>query len=234
MKCQTSSRTLLATALCLLAAAATVTEAQTCRGAPRGGGIAFVSGQGYPGNTVGASLSKGVIGIGFNSLSENDGVSGWDANLRFTFAFGNRFQFCPSLGVDYKNEDVRMASDLNLTARTATAAAGVGFGYEQPVFQGLSLIPFIGLDYHFTGIVFTIDDETDEDELSGDTLSHVNIRYGALVQYKMLYAGFSADRFSDTKGPRPYAARVVVGFAFGSGGKSARKSPVPGRAPGHR
>lgn len=231
MKRFISSRSLQLTALSILAVTTTTAQAQTCRGAPRGGGIAFVSGKGYPGTTVGASLSKGVIGLGFNSLSETDGVSGWDANFRLTLPFGaSRFQFCPSLGIDYKNEDVQLANDLNLTARIATAAAGIGFGYEQEVFKGVSLIPFAGVDYHFTAIVFTLDDETEDDALSGDTLSHFNIRYGALVQYKMIYAGISADRYSDTEGSRPYAARYVLGFAFGGGSSSGRRSPVPQRS----
>ena len=50
----------------------------------------MVSGRGYPGTTVGASLSKGFIALGFNSLGESDGVKAWDASLRFNMAIGGK------------------------------------------------------------------------------------------------------------------------------------------------
>ena len=223
------SRVLPAVTLFLLAATSIDAGAQTCRGMPRGGGIAYVRGEQFLGSTNGVAISKGAIGGGFNSLSASAGTSAWDANLRFTLAMGkSKFQWCPSLGIEYLNQSFDVSDGSKLTARNGTVAAGIGFGFEQDVYKGISLIPFLGVDYHFTAIVFSLDAPDDgEDELSGDTLSHLNIQYGGLVKYKSFFAGFSADRFSDTEGSRPYRARLLLGFAFGGGARSSRADPIP-------
>ena len=107
------------------------------------------------------------------------------------------------------------------------------FGFEQEVYNGVSLIPFLGVDYDFTAFVFTLDTpDASEDELSGDTLSHVNIQYGFIAQYKTFYAGMSADRYSDTKGINQYQARWVVGVSFGNSSRqsSKRAAQIPGPA----
>lgn len=221
------SRVLPAVTLFLLAA--TSLDAQTCRGMPRGGGIALVRGDVYLGPTYGVAVSKGIFGAGFNSLSGEAGNTAWDANLRFTLALGSsKFQVCPSLGLEYMNGTSEFSDGSELTSRTATAAAGVGFGFEQEVYKGISLIPFLGVDYHFTAIAFSIDaPDGSDNSLSGDTLSHVNIQYGGLATYQSFYVGFSADRFSDTKGSRPYRARLFLGYAFGGASKSSRAATLP-------
>jgi len=223
------SRVFSAVTLFLLAATSVDAGAQTCRGMPRGGGIAVVRGDVYLGSTYGVTLSKGIFGAGFNSLSGEAGNTAWDANLRFTLARGiGQFQVCPSLGLEYMNATSEFSDGSKLTSRTGTAAAGVGLGFEQEVYKGISLIPFLGVDYHFTAIAFSLDAPDDgESSLSGDTLSHVNIQYGGLAKYQSFFLGFSADRFSDTKGSRPYRARLFLGFAFGGGNKSSRAAPLP-------
>jgi hypothetical protein len=222
-------RVLPAVALFLVAATAVDAGAQTCRGMPRGGGIALVRGDVYLGPTYGVALSKGIFGVGFNSLSGEAGNTAWDANLRFTLARGiGKFQVCPSLGLEYMNATSEFSDGSELTSRTGTAAAGVGLGFEQEVYNGISLIPFLALDYQFTAIAFSLDAPDDgESSLSGDTLSHVNIQYGGLAKYQSFYVGFSADRFSDTEGSRPYRARLFVGFAFGGASRSTRAAPLP-------
>jgi hypothetical protein len=168
-----------------------------------------------------------VIGAGFNSLSETNGLSGWDANLRINIPLGGRLQICPGLGFEFKTEEFAVENIGDLTTRTGSASAGLGFGFEQQVFKGVSLIPFAAVDYQFSAIVYSLDTpDNSEDELSGDTLSHFNITYGGLVKYKALYAGVSAERYSDTEGSRPYRARLLVGFAFGGGSRSSRESSM--------
>lgn len=229
MTCFPRSRVLFAATFLVLATTAVDAGAQTCRGMPRGGGIAYARGLSFTGYTNGVALSKGVLGLGFNSLSETVGVSGWDANLRFTLPLGtSKFQICPGLGLEYKNDDM-VLNDQDVKTRTATAAAGVSFGSEWDVAKGVSLIPFIGIDYNFNAIVFSV--ETDgEEELSGDTLSKVNINYGGLAKYKSFYVGFTADRYSDAKGVNPRRARWLFGLAFGGGSKSAKHSSIPNRS----
>ena len=223
------SRVLPAVTLFLLATTSVDAGAQTCRGMPRGGGIAFVRGDVYLGPTYGVALSKGFVGAGFNSLSGDDGNKAWDANLRFTLPLGaSKFQVCPSLGLEYMNATSEFSDGSQLKAHTATAAAGVGLGFEQEVYKGISLIPFLGVDFHFTAVGFSLDAPDDtENSLSGDTLSHVNIQYGGLAKYQSFYVGFSADRFSDTEGSHPYRARLFLGFAFGGGSKSSRSASIP-------
>ena len=222
------SRVLPAVALLLIATTAVHAGAQTCRGMPRGGGIGFVAGNEYLGSTYGVALSKGVVAAGFNSLSGNDRVTSWDANLRFTLAKGGALQWCPSIGFEFRNDKMGVSDGSELTARIGTAAAGLGLGYEREAYKGISLIPFLGVDYQFTAIVFSLDTpDGAEGELSGDTLSHFSIQYGGLAKYKSFYAGFSADRFLESGTKRPYRARWILGFAFGGGSKSSRAAPVP-------
>lgn len=222
------SRVLSLVAFALLGATARTAEAQICRGMPSGGGVAFALGSQYLGPSYGVAFSKGAIAAGYNSLSSDTDVSGWDANIRFSAAMGgSSFKVCPSLGIDYATEGRPIADGSEFTARIATAAAGLAFGYEQRVGQGVSVVPFVGVDYHFKALVYSLSTEdSDEDELSGDTLSYVNIQYGGLVQYKSFYAGFAADRSTHESGGL-YRTRLLLGFAFGGGSKSARQSPAP-------
>ena len=232
MRRSLATRVLTATALVVLAATPVEAGAQTCRGMPRRGGIAFVHSSTYggPQNGVAVSLAGGrtAIGGGFRSQSEDLGVSAWGADLRFSVLLGaGNLQICPGLGLDYTNEDWDIGDGLALTTRIASAQAGVGLGYEREVYEDLTVAPFLGLDYQFTAWVFTLDSpETTDDELSGDTLSHFNIRYGVLAQYKFVYAGVSADRYSDTKGSSPYLGRWIVGVSFGGGNRATRQAPV--------
>lgn len=213
-------------ALALLTGTPVISGAQTCRGMPHGGGIAFTYGSVYLGSTMGVAASKGVLSLGFNSLSSDADVSAWDANVRFTVPMGGRLQVCPSLGLEYMNQVVTLASNDEITARHASAAGGIGLGYTLDVAQGISVSPFVGADFKFNGIVYSMDTETDEDELSGDTLSFLNLQYGGVVQYKSFYAGFAADRSTHESGGL-YRTRLFLGFAFGGGSKSSRSAPVP-------
>lgn len=223
-----SSRVVPMVALLLLATTAVKAEAQACRATPRGGGIAFVKGDVYLGSTYGVAASKGAVAVGFNSLNSDTDVRAWDANIRFTLAMGARFQFCPSLGLEYMNQSYAVSDGSELTGRQATAAAGIAFRYEQEVSRGISVAPFIGIDYHFTGVVFSLNTpDASEDELSGDTLSFVNLQYGGVVQYKSFYAGFAADRSLDSERKGLYRTRLLLGLAFGGGNRSSRAAPVP-------
>ncbi|HEX9563327.1 MAG TPA: hypothetical protein VF981_05120 [Gemmatimonadaceae bacterium] len=249
MTCLRSSRVLQAATLLVFLTTAANAGAQTCRGTPRGGGLAFVRGQSFVGSTngVAAAVAGGRFAIDgdYRSLTADaEGVSGFDASVRFSLLLGgNNLLVCPSLGFVYNSEDWEFGDGGSLTTRTGSARAGLGLGYQREVYKGLSLIPFISADYDFTAIVFTLDPaEEGDEELSGDTLSRVNVQYGILAQYKFFYAGISADRYSDTKGDRPLLARWMVGITFGGSRSSQRRASVaapiegPGtvRSPGGR
>lgn len=222
------SRVLSAIALLLVATTAIEARAQTCRGMPRGGGVGFVVGDQLLGSSYGVALSKGAVGVGFNSLTGNDRISSWDANLRFTLAKGGALQWCPSIGFEYRNDDITVSDGSTLTARIGTAAAGLAFGYEREVYKGVSVIPFAGVDYQFTAIVFSLDTpDGEEGELSGDTLSHVSIRYGAIAKYRNFYGGFAGDRYLESDIDRPYRVRWILGFAFSGSSRSSRVASVP-------
>jgi hypothetical protein len=227
MTCFRGSRVLPALTLIVLSATAIEAGAQTCRGMPRGGGIAYVRGDQFTGSTNGIALSKGFFGLGFNSLSENMGISGWDANLRLTMAFGSKLQICPALGLEFAQDEIESLSKV--TSRTGTASAGIHLGFEQEVTKGLSVIPFIGVDYQFTAIAYSLEVEGDDDEISGDTLSHANLTAGALARYKSFFAGLTLDRDLDEDGGIPYRTRLLIGFAFGAGGRSSYVAPLPRR-----
>jgi hypothetical protein len=174
------------------------------------------------GSSLGATLSKGPIAVGFNSFSGNDDITTWDANLRLTMAMGGKLQWCPSIGFDFRSSDLDISDGSKLTARTGTAAAGLSLGYEQEVSKGVSVVPFIGVDFQFSAVVFSLDTpDSEEGELSGDTLSTVNLLYGALATYKSFFAGVAMNRFADAGG-RPYRARWILGYAFGGSSSSSR------------
>jgi hypothetical protein len=210
----------------LLASGAITANAQTCRGMPRGGGIAFTLGNVYLGSTYGVSASKGIIALGFNSLSSETDVTAWDGNVRFTVPLRvSKLQACPSLGLEYENQTVPLLDGRELSAQHASAAAGVGLSYEQELSRGISIAPFLAIDYRFNAIVYSIDVEDEEDELSGDTLSYVNLTYGGLVQYKSFYAALAVDRSTGDEGGL-YRSRLYLGFSFG-GNRSSRSTATP-------
>ncbi len=213
----------------LIAGTSASAQAQTCRGMPRAGGVAFALGQVYLGSTYGFAASKGILALGFNSLNSDTDVSGWDANFRLTVPMGSSIQICPSLGIDYTNLTSPIPDGRELTTRDATGAAGIGISIDREVRAGISVAPFVAVDYHFNAMVFSLDNEDEEDDLSGDTLSYLNIQYGGVVRFKTFYAGLTVDRSAgDEKGL--YRSRLFLGLAFGGGGSAARKSPVPQRA----
>lgn len=216
-------RALAVVTLGLLVCTQRTAEAQSCRGMPRGGGLAFAMGDQFLGSSYGVAASKGPIAVGFNTLSSESEISAWDANVRFTLAMGaSRLQFCPSLGIDYQNQSVPVFDGSELTVRHATAGAGVGVSYQFDATRGISITPFLAGDYHFSGIMFSLSDEDAEDELSGDTLSFVNLQYGGVVQYKTFFAAFVADRSLANDGGL-YRTRLMLGISLGGGGGSSSR-----------
>ena len=221
----------LATAGCLLTAP--TANAQACFGTPNRSSVAFEHGLPQVGSVNGAeaTLVRRRFNLNVNGrvTSVDPDVDGYQGALRLGLQFGtSRFAFCPALGVGLTSETWEPTSDLSLRSRTLSLRGGAGFGFEQPIYKGVSAIPFVAARYEFDAIV--LDDAKSPDpetEIGGDTLSVVDIQYGLTLRYRFAYLGFAAQRNSDTKGSRPYYSHILLGFTFGSDGKPARRRSLP-------
>jgi len=220
------------TALVALTAGASRLGAQVCNGTPNGKSVAYEYGRMSVGSSQGVSgtLAGGrtAIGAGFAIRDVGDDVSGQQGSLRFSLVFpAGKVSICPGLGLVYQHDTWDAPNDAKLTTHNLGARAGVGLGFEQEVYHGFSLAPYVVGQYEFAISVFdlkvTSSDEVDA-QTTGDTTSHVQIEYGLIGRYHALYAGIAAHRTSDTDGIRPYMARFLVGFAFSGGGRSKRSS----------
>jgi hypothetical protein len=219
-------------ALTALAAGASRLGAQVCNGTPAHGGAAYEYARMSVGSSQGlnATLAGGrtALGAGFAIRDVGDDVTGQQGSLRFSLVFpAGKVAICPGLGLVYQHDTWDAPNDAKLTTHNLGARAGVGLGFEQDVYHGFSLSPYVVAQYEFAVSVFdlkvTSSDEVDA-QTTGDTASRVQIEYGLIGRYHSLYAGIAAHRTSDTDGIRPYMARFLVGFAFSGGGRSKKSS----------
>jgi len=184
------------------------------------------------GNTQGisAALDRGrfAVGMSLRARELESDAKGQEAALRFSLGFTvSRVQICPGIGLGFARDEWE-SPGVTLTANAFTGRAGVGIGMEQPLYGEFSAIPFIVAQYEFTAIVYDLDDASGGDpEITGDTLSRVDIEYGLMARYKFVYAGIAAQRNSDRTGSRPYMARWIIGFAFGGGAKQSTVKSRP-------
>ncbi len=211
--------------LTMVAAAPGIASGQACHGTPRGTSIAYEYGKLNVGNTQGLAATFGGITLGGRLRDINEDVSGYEADLRFSLVLGtSRFQVCPLIGLGFQRDDWDFDVDSKLTTNMLTAKAGVAIGTEIPVSRGFTAIPFLQVAYQFSAIHFDLEIPNSEPEVTGDTVSVVDIGYGLVGRYKNFFAGVAANRDTDTEGIRPYQARWILGFSFSGGNKS---SPAP-------
>jgi hypothetical protein len=172
------------------------------------------------GHTQGGSavLDAGrvAIGVGLRTRDLESDATGQEYLFRLSLKFGAaRVQICPGFGVGFARDEWSTPTGLTLTSNALTARAGAGIGFEQEVHKGLSAIPFVVVQYAFTATAFDLDDGIGGDaEITGDTLSRVDIEYGLMARYRFLYGGIAAQRNSERSGNHPYMARWIIGFAF--------------------
>ena len=209
-------------------------SAQACHGTPGGASLGYEYGkmsvgrsQGVSGALAGQRVAVGA-GLAVRDLGE---LSGQQAALRFSLVLPfSKLTLCPGLGAIYQHDSWEQP-DATLTAHWLSLRAGAGLGFEQHVYGGFSINPFVVAQYDFTVSAFDLDVTSSDSanvELVADTLSRVQIEYGLIGRYRFLYGGIAAHRTGDQKGTRPYMARWIVGVSF-STGRSTRAAPAPAR-----
>ena len=219
-------------ALAFLATAVPVmARAQTCHGTPRGTTLAYEYGKLNVGNTQGLAATFGAVRLGARLRDIDEDLSGQEFDLRFSIPIGAaRFQICPLFGLGYQQDDWDFDVDSKLTSRMLTAKAGAAVGTEIPIAAGFSATPFLQVAYQFSAIKFDIEMPNSEPEVTGDTLSFVDVEYGLVGRYRNFFGGVMANWNTDSDELRPYQARFIFGFAFsGAGGSRSQANPRGGR-----
>jgi hypothetical protein len=194
--------------------------AQACHGTPNGPSAAYEyakmsvgQSQGLNGTLAGQRVAFGA-GAAMRDLGA---LSGQQASLRVSLVLPIlAVRLCPGLGLIYQH-DTWDRSDASLTVHNLSARAGAGLGFEQHLVAGLSVNPFVVAQYDFTLTAFDFAPRGSDSanvQLTGDTLSRVQIEYGIIGRYKFFYGGIAAHRLGEQKGIRPYMARYIVGIAF--------------------
>jgi hypothetical protein len=216
------------TALAVLSVAVpTLARAQACHGTPRGTTLAYEYGTLNVGSTQGLAATFGGIKLGARLRDIDEDLSGKEADLRFSLVLGSsRFQVCPLFGLGFQQDKWDFDVGSTLTTNMLTLKGGVAVGTEIPVTGGLSAIPFVQVAYQFSAIHFDLEAPNSEPEVTGDTLSLVDIEYGLVGRYRNFFAGVAANRDTDQEGIRPYQARWIFGFSF-SGGSSSQAQANP-------
>ena len=203
--------------------------AQLCYGTPSNGGLAFEHGKMNFGTTNGVSgaiAGKHVaLGGGYRSMEIGPSVTGTNAGGRFAVVLGSsRLQVCPGLGVEYERQEWNRGTFGTANSRQLIGRAGIGFGLEQPVYEGVSVIPFAVIQYAFRAVDYTVDAPDSDVQESGDTTSTGDLEYGLLARYKFVYGGFAARHAM--KSAPPYVARWIIGVTFSAGPVARREEKV--------
>lgn len=218
-----------------LALSASDLLAQACHGTPGRGGVAYEYGRFAFGHTQGVSGvlagKRTALALGLRLRDLGSDYSGQEGAFRFSMIFpASKVQICPGIAIGYGRDVWDPEQGLSLTSHNVSLRTGAGFGLEQEVYRGFSVIPFFVAQYEFAITYFNIKVPDGTSSVSGDTLSLLQMEYGLLGRYRMIYGGIAANRSSQTEGLRPNMARWILGFAFGGGGGGttrSRGSPMP-------
>jgi hypothetical protein len=202
--------------------------AQACHGTPSGGSVGYEYGkmsvgqsQGLSGTLAGEHVALGA-GVALRDLGA---LTGQQASLRFSLILPVlAVRICPGLGLLYQH-DTWDQGDASLTVHNLSLRGGAGLGLDRHVYAGFSVNPFVVTQYEFNIVALDFSPPSaDSVQLTGDTLSRVQIEYGLIGRYRFLYGGIAAHRTSDQKGIRPYMARYILGVSFsGIGGRIKRE-----------
>jgi hypothetical protein len=208
--------------LATLAALTSPVQGQTCHGTSRGGGIALEHGSLSIGRIDGATIalagSRVAFGAAYRYRDINTDQNGHEGEFRFSLLFGgSRLLICPTVGLDYQRDTWSLGDGQSIISNRVAGRGGVNAGLDLPIGGSFVVTPFAGARYEFAVIAFEAAGGSAETNVTGDTLSHVDIEYGAIVHYRGVFGGVITNRYSDLK--RPYMARLVLGFGFGGTGR---------------
>ena len=220
-------------ALVVLCALATEQlNAQTCHGTARAGGIALEHGALSIGTSEGASLAfagnRAAVGAAYRYRNVQSDLTGHEGAMRFSLLFGgSRLLVCPTVGLDYQRDRWSVNESQSVVSNRVAGRGGLNAAYDFVIGESLRISPFAGAQYEFAIIDFESDGGAGEANVTGDTLSHVEIEYGLVARYRAVFAGMIADRYSDLK--RPHLARLVLGLAFGGPGSKPKSAGAGSR-----
>ena len=133
-------------------------------------------------------------------------------------------RICPGLGFVYQH-DTWDQPDASVTIHNISLRAGAGLGFEQRVFGGFSVNPFVVTEYDFTLTALDFNPsgaDSSNVQLTGDTLSRVQIEYGLIGQIPIVWWYCRASN-RGSKGTRPYMARYILGVSFSGAGGGAKR-----------
>jgi hypothetical protein len=222
------SRSRLLAVACVSAAAPVVSplQAQICNGTPSTGSVEYNyeqrsvgSSNGVMGTLVGTHVGASAL-VRFRSITTN--LAGQEGQVRVHGIFGSpRFKVCPGVRIGLVHDVWDARSDLSLTSNTLTLGAGIGAGYEQPVYRGIYVIPFGMVGYGFNAVMYDLKATNAQTDVTGDTLSGVIADYGAIAHYRYVYAGYVGTRAPGSDKARPSTSRFVIGVTFSD--RSRRK-----------
>ena len=215
----------------VLLAAAPIAYAQPCFGTPQRGGVAFEhsSASFSVANGVSAAYAGSHFSVGAVAQARDRGaqISAQEGGLRLALQFpAGPVKLCPALRFGFSNESWTPRPGTKLNTKRGTAGGGIGVGIEQPVVGGFSLIPYATIHYDFNVYYLGLSTPSGGNEVSGDSLSLVDIEYGIAGRYKFFYAGFAGQRNSDSKSKRPYQTRIMVGLTLSGGTKPRASRPA--------
>jgi hypothetical protein len=224
------SRTQGSVALALAALSAPIAPltAQLCQGTPNHGGVAYERGRLDFGTTNGlsgaVSAEHVALSGAYRSIDLGQSVTGNASEGRLAMVFGgSHIQVCPGFGLEYQTLAWQTGIPATLNTRQLLGRAGVGIGVEQPVYGGVSLIPFAVVQYAYRIVDYKLNNTTASVQETGDTASRGDAEYGLIAHYKFVYGGYTARH--GLKNAPAYFARWVVGLAFSIGGGEGGSSP---------
>jgi len=207
--------------------------AQSCLGLPQRSSIAFESATYTAGTATGVAAALSgkhtALDLGFRARDVGDDESGIEGAIRFSVLIPiSKVRLCPGLGLNYAHTKWDVDATTSMTTSILAARVGAGLGVEQKVLGDLSLIPFGGVYYQFSAIVFQIDAPDGENDVTGDTLSHTQLEWGLMAHFRFLYGGWAATRYTDNGSfMHPAMSRWVVGLTFPTGGSSSKERARP-------
>lgn len=191
---------------------------QGCHGTPHGGGIAYEHGGlsigKFDGGSIAVAGNHAAIGGSYRYRNVGPALNGHEGATRLSLILGiSRLQLCPTVGLDYQRNTWTLDASTSIISNRLAGRGGMNAALEIPLGKSFLIAPFGGAHYEFAVTDFE-PQGTGDNNVTGDTLSHVDIEYGAIVRFKSLFAGVVTNRYTDFS--RPYMGRVLIGFAFGA------------------
>jgi hypothetical protein len=216
-----SSTMLRATLLVVFFVCAARVDGQGCHGTPARGGLALEHGGLSIGTTEGANVAfagtRAAFGAAYRYRDIGPRLNGHEGAIRFSLIVGpSRLLLCPTLGLGYQRDTWTVNDSTSIISNRLAARGGVQTGIDLSIGKSVVVTPFAGAQFEYAVVGFEAAG-SGETNVTGDTLSQVDLEYGAIIRYRRIFAGVIANQYSDLK--RPYMGRLVLGLAFGPVGE---------------